>query len=319
MLFGADADRFLDWLAHIEQQPNVLPHTSWLHIARSVGLGRNWMASVLTRVWAGNVAANVNLPELLSSQYNGMLSRKVLAYVDEIREGARDTQWQHSQKLKSTITAEHRLINPKFGRQSVEYNATRWLMFSNFESALPLEVGDRRIEVVLTEASPQPSDYYTALYGALQDRGFTAGVAEYLQRRDISAFNPGAHARRTEAKDIVTRASITPAEEWCQMALDHWPADVIRSGHLQQLLTGVAGDSLNPAQRRTLEQFKFKALGRPVKVDGTPVRLTVLRNFDKWKDANNDAVREELAKATIGLEVAREYLNGLAADANEVA
>ena len=319
MLFGTDADRFLDWLAHIEQYPGVLPHIAWLHIARSVGLGRNWMASVLTRVWAGSVAANVNLPELMSSQYNGMLSRKVLAYVDEIREGARDTQWQHSQKLKSTITAETRLINPKFGRQSVEFNATRWLLFSNFESALPMETGDRRFEVVLTEASPKPSDYYTTLYGALEDRGFIAGVAEFFGRRDIGWFNPGAHARFTDAKQVVTRASITPAEEWCQMALDHWPCDVIRSGHLQQLLAGNAGDGLNAAQRRTVEQYKFKALGRLVKVDGTPVRLTVLRNFDKWKNADTNAVRDELAKAAIGLESAREYLGSLAADANEVA
>jgi hypothetical protein len=274
------------------------------------------MASVLTRVWAGNVAANVNLPDLLASQYNGMLSRKVLAYVDEIREGARDTQWQHSQKLKSTLNAETRLINPKFGRQSVEYNAARWLMFSNFESALPLEVGDRRIEVVLTEASPQPSDYYTRLYGALGDKGFIAGVAEFLGRRDISRFNPGERARFTEAKEIVTRASITPAEEWCQLALDYWPSDVIRSGHLQQLLTGSADDALSPAHRRTLEQFRFKAL-RQVKVDGVPTRLTVLRNFDKWKNADNDALREELSKAAIGLESAREYLSGLAADASE--
>jgi hypothetical protein len=136
-LFGADAGRFLDWLAHIEQNPGELPHTSWLHIAKNFGMGRNWLASVLTRVWAGSVAANLDLVGVMSSGFNGQLSRKVLAIVDEIREGGRDSQWEHSEKLKSIITEEHRLVNPKYGRQSVEFNACRWLMFSQHLSAIP--------------------------------------------------------------------------------------------------------------------------------------------------------------------------------------
>ncbi len=84
---SADADRFLDWLAHIEQCPGELPHRAWLHIAKNFGMGRNWLASVLTRVWAGSVAPNLDLPQTLKSGFNGQLSRKLLAIVDEIREG----------------------------------------------------------------------------------------------------------------------------------------------------------------------------------------------------------------------------------------
>ncbi len=81
--------RFLDWLAHIEQHPGVLPHTAWLHIAQEFGLGRNCLASILTRVWPGNVACNFNLAGTLKNGFNGRLQRKVLAIVDEINEGAR--------------------------------------------------------------------------------------------------------------------------------------------------------------------------------------------------------------------------------------
>jgi hypothetical protein len=78
-LFGADTPRFLDWLAHIEQNPGQLPHTGWLHIAREFGLGRNWLASALSRVWAGSVAANFDLVFTLRTGFNERLSRKVLA------------------------------------------------------------------------------------------------------------------------------------------------------------------------------------------------------------------------------------------------
>lgn len=192
LLFGKDAPRFLDWLAHIEQRPGELPHTAWLHIAKHFGLGRNWMESVLARVWAGAVAANLDLVSVLKKDgFNGRLSCKVLAVVDEIREGGRDAQWEHSEKMKSIITEETRQINPKYGRQSVEFNACRWLMFSNHLSAIPLEDGDRRIEVVYTEARPRGADYYARLYAVLDDALFIAAVAKFLGARDIRGFNPG--------------------------------------------------------------------------------------------------------------------------------
>lgn len=38
-LWGADADPFLDWLAHVEQKPGELPHFGWLHISPLHGTG----------------------------------------------------------------------------------------------------------------------------------------------------------------------------------------------------------------------------------------------------------------------------------------
>ena len=49
--------RFMQWLAHIIQRPEVLPHTAYLMVAERTGIGRNWMASVLVRVLRGYVAA----------------------------------------------------------------------------------------------------------------------------------------------------------------------------------------------------------------------------------------------------------------------
>jgi hypothetical protein len=285
------------------------------------------LASVLTRVWAGAVAANVNLPELLGSGFNGVLSRKVLAIVDEIREGARDTHWQHSETLKSVITAETRLVNPKYGRQSREFNACRWLMFSNFESALPLESGDRRVEVVMSEERPRPEAYYRGLYALLDDQGFIAAVADRLARRPLALFNPGAVAKLTDAKRAVVQASISPMAEWCQRVLELWPADIIKSSDLHQVLVGEAGggNAMGSAVRRTLEQFSVKPMGRTVKVDNSPVRLSVIRNHDRWLEAPPDAMRAELKKVSAAAELlelsalftARELLEHLAAEEGE--
>ena len=313
-----DRERFLDWLAHIEQRPGELPHTAWLHIARNFGLGRNWLASVLARVWAGNVAANYDLVQTLRSGFNGQLSRKVLAVVDEIREGGRDSQWEHAEKMKSLITEEHRTVNPKYARQSVEFNACRWLMFSNHLTAIPMEAGDRRIEVVTTEAVPMGGDYYARLYAALKDPAFIAGVAAYLGQRDICKFNPGAHAVKTEAKLAATKASQSPMAAWCQMLVDAWPADVITSADLFNVLEGdkLEGE-LNSAHRRTLETFGIESYERAIKVHGKLRRVSILRNKTKWHLATPAELREELRKTSAAATGCREFLMLQTAEPND--
>tara|TARA_R110000851_G_scaffold165169_2_gene309942 strand:+ start:150796 stop:153264 length:2469 start_codon:yes stop_codon:yes gene_type:complete len=317
-LFGQDAPRFLDWLAHIEQKPGVLPHTSWLHIARHFGLGRNWLASVLTRVWSGSVAANLDLVRMLKDGFNDRLSRKVLAIVDEIREGGRESQWEHSEKLKSTITEETRRINPKYGHATMEFNACRWLLFSNHLSAIPLENGDRRIEVVMSESEPKGVEYYARVYGALESPQFIAAVATFLGERDISGFNPGAHAHNTEAKQAATNASRTPVMEACQLLVDYWPADFIAAGDLFDVLTNGSGyGSLTAAHRRTMEQFDIYPWGRPVKIAGKATRVSVLRNRARWMESGTpEEIRKEIEKVKInGFDMnAYEYLLGLVAD-----
>ena len=79
---AADRARFVAWLAHIEQRPEQLPHHGYLMFTETFGVGRNWLASVLTRVWRGEVAPSVNLPALIDSGFNGTLAGRRLAIVD---------------------------------------------------------------------------------------------------------------------------------------------------------------------------------------------------------------------------------------------
>ncbi len=305
-LFGDEAERFLDWLAHIEQQPGVLPHTAWVHIASHYGLGRNWLASVLVRLWAGAVAANVDLTGILDTGFNGRLAHKILAVVDEIREGGSDTRWRHAETIKRLITEETRLINPKYGRQHVEFNSCRWLIFSNHVSALPLDQGDRRFEVVHTDAKPQPPEYYVRLYALLESPDFINAVGLYLRNRDISHFNPGAHAQLSDAKRAVIAANQTPAAAACELLVQYWPSDLIKSADLANVLN--EGDSskghLTTAHRYPLEEAGIVALDRRIRVNNVPTRIYSVRQKERWRNATGDEMRAELSKASIGMDTA---------------
>jgi primase-polymerase (primpol)-like protein len=290
------ASGFLDWLADIEQHPGVLPHFGYLHISPSHGTGRNWLASVLCRLWSGYVASSFDLAGTLRTGFNGSLSRKLLAVVDEIDEGGSNAKWENATKLKSLVTEEHRLINPKYGHQHVEYNVCRWLIFSNSPSALPLEESDRRFNVVRNDAAPRSSDYYKTLYAALKDREFINTVAQFLGARDISGFNPGAHAVMNEAKRELIAASRSEADETLRQLVRRCPADVISSSMLGTLLTGQHGGPLTPAHSHAIERAGIRSHGGRVKFEGAATRFRILRNYEQWKDADAEQIRHEFAK-----------------------
>ena len=179
---------------------------------QKTGIGRNWMSSVLVRVLRGYVAAGVSLPELLDGGFNGRLSCKLLAIVDELREGPSGRRYERAQRLKSIITEENRLINPKFGIQSIEKNCCRWLMFSNFFDALPFDNTDRRIETVANPTERKTATYYERIYSLLHDPSFIASVWWLLKTMDISNFKPGAHAAMNEAKERAISEMMTDVD-----------------------------------------------------------------------------------------------------------
>ncbi len=296
-LFGVDAERFLDWLAHIEQHPGELPHHGWLHISDTHGTGRNWIASVVARLWPGYAAINFDLGGMLHSGFNGRLSSKLIAVVDEIREGGTNAKWENAETMKRTMTEEHRTINPKYGRQRVEFNACRWLIFSNHIGALTLDDNDRRFNVVRNEAQAKGASYYSRLYAALKDHAFIVGVADMLAKRDLSEFNPGAHAVMNEAKEAVVDASRSDADKVLLDLVKCWPCDVITSSTLGELITGQVSGTLTRAHGHALARAGIKMYHAKIRVGASVGRISILRNADKWKDAHADMIKAELAKA----------------------
>lgn len=295
-----DAETFLDWLAHIEQRPEVLPHYGWLHISEQTGTGRNWLASVLARVWRGQVAPNVDLPELLASPFNGQLAGRVLAVVDEIREGGGDS-YRNAEKLKSLVNAETRTVNPKYGRQFLEFNACRWLIFSNHANALPVDEHDRRWRVVAVNQPARDEHVYTQLYNALNDEDFINAVGWYLANRDISGFRPGERPPMNKAKRLVIGASRSMLRETVDDLIhDEAQPDIVSNALVALYLSDNKETTLSLAMRRTMEDAGARQL---LSDKGSPamLRLTghkqskfwVLRNYPQWSTATLDELRDE--------------------------
>lgn len=297
-----EREKFLDWLAHIEQKPGELPHFGWIHIAKNTGTGRNWLASVLARVWRGYVAPNVDLPALLESPYNGALAGRILAMVDEVQEGAGDNPYRHANRLKALVNAEYRDVNPKCDRQYREHNACRWLTFSNHENALPLKGDDRRFRVVMHSAEPRKPEVYAELYGMLDNPEFINGIAAYLRNRDITGFNPGERPPMNEAKRAAVNAAKSTMLLDAEMISRDWPVDVIDNRDVEEVLTDDFKHKVTTAQQRRVMVEVGAAQyqgGRKVKIGSQSSRIWILRNLAKWMGVEPAEIAREANKARI--------------------
>lgn len=293
-LWGQDADAFLDWLAHIEQRPGELPHHGWVHVSRTHGTGRNWASSVLARVWPGHVAASLDLVALLEGSFSGRMSRKKLAIVDEIHEGGTASH-RNAQRLRQIVTEEHRLINPKYGRQRIEYNACRWLLFSNHTGALPLTEEDRRFWIVAHTQQPRSVDYYARLYALLADPLFIRSVAEWLAERNVAAFRPGARPPMNEAKLALIAVGKSETDLALKDLVDRWPSDVICAAEMNALL---GDDALKaPGTRHAMDRAGITRLERKVRLrNAQPQRVYAIRNHSHWVAAPSSEIRVEIER-----------------------
>ncbi|PWV71511.1 DUF5906 domain-containing protein [Halomonas sp. A11-A] len=295
-----EREAFLDWLAHLEQKPGELPHYGWLHIAKHTGCGRNWLASVLARLWCGYVAPNVDLAGLLNSSFNGMLSEKLLAMVDEIQEGGNDNSYRYANQLKSIVNAEQRHINPKYGSQYVEFNACRWLVFSNHANALPIDTNDRRWRVVMLNAPPRDAAVYAELYAALKDPEFINAIGAYLAKREITGFNPGERPPNTLDKQAVVKAAKSMVQQRADEIMAHWPSELITNEDVALIFTEDQEKRLTTGMRRAMEDAGAESLDDPRRVirgEG-PKRIWLLRRPDYWRrQSASQQFQDEYAKA----------------------
>lgn len=286
-LFGSDASKFLDWLAHIEQCPGVLPHFGWLHIADHFGTGRNWLESVIARLWRGYVAPSVDMDALINGGFNGALAGRVIAIVDEIRAGAREDAYMMEGKIRNMLTEETRYIKPKYGREYVEHNACRWLLFSNHKNAIPMNDNDRRWYVVHLSTAPLGEHVYAHLYSLLSHPGFIDSVGLWLRARDLSRFNPGERPPVTAAKMKAIDASKSDFQRMAGAIVKYWPGDFITASDLQSVMN--EGDQqgsvrkLSAAMKHALQDVGMHYVDKQIKgMDSSRHRVWIVRNVDKW-------------------------------------
>lgn len=200
------SELFLDFLAfsYLSKTPATF---SYLLYAEKFGLGRSFLASVLTKLMGED---NVSTPSdsVAKEQYTGWYSTKQMAIVEELGEDA-----HFYNKLKSIVgnkRISHRQMNKD--SQTVD-NHCSIIMLTNKIKALRLAKGDRRVVVVHMHQEPKDKSYYSQLYKWCEFDENIHALSIYLKNRfeTIDVESMKGHAPLTEAK-LLTQRLVTDPE-----------------------------------------------------------------------------------------------------------
>jgi len=293
-LFGDKADMFLDLLAHAIQKPGELPHSGIVHISEVHGKGRSTLGNFLANhVFRGYGVSGVDLSWLLAGEFNSIIAGRILITVDEIKTGSK---YNNKEAMKSLINAGTRIVNGKNEKQYIEFNAGRWLIFSNHLDAVAIDETDRRFWVVEhTEACKSP-EYYRQFAAWCEVYRNAGAVRVYLKHRDISGFNPGERPPLDEAKLNAIAANKSEDAYIVEDIINDWGSDVIGSRDVrQQAMFREHKFSSDKSMGYALKEAKCQQ-AKPIKVDKKTERIWAIRNHDRWAKAEPHELTAELLK-----------------------
>lgn len=189
----------LDYFAHMVQFPGRLPGVA-IVIRGKQGTGKTILYKMLELLFHPFNAVLVEDPQRITGRFNWHLADKILVCADEAL-FARNQELPGI--LKSRITAERMLFEPK-GVDSVPLdNYMRLIIISNDEHIIHAAADERRYFVVETAETfaQQPGESETAAaarrkvhFDPISQQMLREGGAEAmmheLQHRDISTFDP---------------------------------------------------------------------------------------------------------------------------------
>lgn len=177
------ADHLLDWLALVVGAPRIKP--GWhVIIWGGHGTGKNLMMTPVTR-WLGNHHFKMVSPTELSNQFNGFLTRRLLA-LDELEMNTRGSITAHdvynTLKPWTALGNETFIINEKYRGHYIANNLSCWIITSNSAKPLPLEVGDRRFLVIEAPRDPREAKFYDDIVAWGDAGGYDTVIAWLADR-----------------------------------------------------------------------------------------------------------------------------------------
>lgn len=190
----------MNWMARSFQRPD-LPGQIAVVMQGKPATGKGTVAQELVKLHAPS-SKHVYQADRIAARFNSVTSRCVFMFLDEaVWSGDKRT---HA-TLKGLVTEAMNEIERKFGEATTERNYLHFMIASNDEHVVHMEVDDRRYLVV--EVSDKllslPKDVQIAHIEALKadmDAGGRAHLLHRLLTRDLSKFNVWSYPRNAATR-----------------------------------------------------------------------------------------------------------------------
>lgn len=207
-----EARMFTDWLAWVVQNPGRRVNYAVL-LQGTQGDGKSFFRCLLETVMGMN-NVRVMKAKSLEGDFNGWAVGQCVTAIEEVRLAGHN-RFEILNNLKDQITNDHIEVHKKGVDQYTAKNTTNYLLFTNFNDALPIDDNDRRYLVLssqwqsreaLDEFEQANDDYYEKLYQALEIA--PGGLRKWFLDYKVSEeFNPKGKAPITKARASMIRMS----------------------------------------------------------------------------------------------------------------
>lgn len=196
---GDDQETFdwvIGWLAHAVQRIHETPTTA-LVLAGPQGSGKNVFVKLLFELFSPHTLMCTQ-PQQLVGNFNSHLMDKLFVFANEAFFAGNK---KDANTLKSLVTDETMIVEPKGVDAFQVKKYFRLIMASNEARVVDLELDDRRYCVLRADAHIFNNDreYFGDLIAAWRERGEREMFLKFLMDQDLSQWDEGA-IPETEAR-----------------------------------------------------------------------------------------------------------------------
>lgn len=281
-------DWFESWVAYPIQNPGTKLYTAVLVQGLKHGTGKSLLGMTIGRLYGENFI-NIGHDQIYQP-FNEWAVNRQFVLGDEITGSDRR---RDSDLLKALITREQLEINVKYGQKYYLPDCINYYFTSNHPDAVYLDDDDRRYFILETPTSVLDEQFYVEFDKWYRSDGL-GSLLFYFKNKDLSNFNPRAHAPSTAAKKKMVAIGRSSIDDFAaQLAKDPEPILAVGSQRVEGDI--FQAKDLLPLYDSDAHKSKEVSLSRALVKSGVPIRiiertgqkLFLLRNSHLWNSAGD--------------------------------
>jgi hypothetical protein len=263
-------DYLLKFLAHMVQKPEEKPGVM-IVLLGGQGTGKGMFFNLLRGIWPSTTLQVSDVDQVIG-RFNAQLERNYIVCMDEaLFVGDKKA----IDRLKSTITETHILIEQKYQPTRSIESVHRFFAASNHRHFASTETDDRRfVYLRVSEEHKQDTQYFKTIADAIKDPSTLAAMLFDLLSTDLSNFNVRLKPRTLESLNQKLLSLDGFERYWYEVLVtgvlniryvkesmfmpspEHWTkAQFISSSHL---INNYKGFNTNSDRYRTLQERDIK-------------------------------------------------------------
>ena len=202
-------------------------------------------------------------------------------------------------KLKPMITEPWLTIREMYRPSYTQPNRLNFLFLTNHDDAIILDENDRRYCILDASAGPHPNGqkgYYKHLFKWTKENA--PALAHYFQHRDLSDFEPKAHAPMTDAKGELIEESRLPLETTIEELVENYKepfcVDLVLPSDVAPKMQKLALRADPKAVGKAFRKLGFQQIAKSRFHQGSDSKqaLYVVRNYSRYAKLTAEQLRD---------------------------